>query len=541
MTSDLPMGAHRTPIQGEPKDLDPDWSPEDESEGAAKSSPRESLSTRVLQMARSAGAGTWKDAAGTPHVSLPIGRHWEHHPLKSDAESQVGRWLTQLFYQREGRALPSNVKKDVLETFIAGALASQVEFPTGRRVVRLGDHVYLDLCNAEWEVVDVSPEGWRICKAEEVPVRFTRAPSMLSLPRPVEGGLVTDLRPFFNCDEEGFKLISAWILVALSGAREYPILVFGGEAGSAKSTATRIARALVDPNEAPLRKTPKEERDLFISAKNAYVLTFDNLSTPPGWLADALCAIALDTGYACRSLYTDTGETIFRVACPIILNGITDQLSRADLADRAFGVTLHRIPAEQMRPKDELEAAFNAARPSVLGALLDAVASALARLPEVKLDRYPRMAQTAKFMAAAEPALGWEHGTFAALADRARAFVAGSVTEGDPLLQALQDLIRTNGGAWTFCGSATELRNMIAGNQPVPLPKNWPPAPNKLTERLRRLAPQLRELGWQINPDGRDGTKKNGRVLFLSFGESTTLPEEKNQPSEPPDRPEMRQ
>lgn len=50
---------------------------------------------------------------------------------------------------------------------------------------------------------------------------------------------------------------------------------------------------------------------------------------------------------------------------------------------------------------------------------------------------------------------------------------------------------------------------------------------------------QLRELGWQINPDGRDGTKKNGRVLYFSFGKDIILPEEKIQSFESSDRPEI--
>jgi hypothetical protein len=59
-------------------------------------------------------------------------------------------------------------------------------------------------------------------------------------------------------------------------------------------------------------------------------------------------------------------------------------------------------PPEQMKPKDELDTAFNTALPAILGALLDVLASALDRLPEIHLDRLPRLAQTAKFLAAAE-------------------------------------------------------------------------------------------------------------------------------------------
>jgi len=507
---------------------------------AAVNARRASQATKALQLALAHGSEPWTDSAGTPHISFPVDVHLEHCRLRPDPESGAGRWLSRVFFQNEGRALSSSAKKDALENLIAQAVAADRVFATGRRVVRIEDKVYLDLCSPSWEVVEVGPAGWRIRPAAEVPVRFTRSANMLPLPSPVPGGHLESLRPFFNCGEEDFRLVIAWALAALSGGREYPLLVLGGEPGSAKSTATRYARALVDPNAAPLRKCPREERDLFVAASNAFVLTFDNLSQPPEWLSDALCALALDTGYACRALYTDDGEAVFRVASPIILNGISEQLNRSDLADRALSVTLHRIPPERMRPKDEMDRAFEAAVPGILGALLDVLASALAKLPSIQLDRYPRMAQTAKLMAAAETDLGWAPGTFARIFDRAQAEVAVNIAEGDPIAQALLELVRRGGGRWSFKGSATDLRALLTPIRPSPMPPVWPPAPNKLSERLRRIAPQLRLMGWEVNPDGRDGTKKNGRRIQLDYSVAASSPssdKEKEESFRPSDCP----
>jgi hypothetical protein len=56
------------------------------------------------------------------------------------------------------------------------------------------------------------------------------------------------------------------------------VLVLSGEQGSAKSTFSTLLRELVDPNTAPLRALPREDRDLFIAASNGHVLAFDNVS-----------------------------------------------------------------------------------------------------------------------------------------------------------------------------------------------------------------------------------------------------------------------
>ena len=63
------------------------------------------------------------------------------------------------------------------------------------------------------------------------------------------------------------------------------------------------------------------------------------------------------------------------------------------------------------RPEAELRAAFDAARPRILGALLDAVVQGLRRLPDTKLERLPRLADFALWASACEPAI-WPPGTF---------------------------------------------------------------------------------------------------------------------------------
>jgi len=114
-----------------------------------------------------------------------------------------------------------------------------------------------------------------------------------------------EVRRFINVKSDAdFRLVIAWVLASLRGQGPYPVLVLSGEQSSAKSTSARILRALVDPNAAPLRSLPRDERDLFISAANAHVLAFDNISRLPEWLSDALCRIASGGGFSRKFLST---------------------------------------------------------------------------------------------------------------------------------------------------------------------------------------------------------------------------------------------
>ena len=248
------------------------------------------------------------------------------------------------------------------------------------------------------------------------PRRLARQRPSGNLADPREGipplARATALRSFLNVRSDAdFVLVIAWTLACLRNRGPYPVMVLSGEQGSAKSTFSAILRALLDPNTAPLRALPREDRDLFIAASNGHVLAFDNVSGLPAWISDTLCRLATGGGFAVRQLYSDQDEVLFDAARPVILNGIEDIVTRPDLADRAVFLMLEPIPEERRRPEQELWTAFEAQRPRILGVLLDAASKGLAMLPQTRLDKLPRMADFALWAAACETAL-WRAGTF---------------------------------------------------------------------------------------------------------------------------------
>src|SRR5262249_30548469 len=158
--------------------------------------------------------------------------------------------------------------------------------------------------------------GWRVI--DNPPVRFRRSSGMKPLPIPMPGGSVEMLRSFLNVQSDtDFVLVVAWALACLRHRGPYPVMVLSGEPGSAKSTFSAILRALLDPNTAPLRALPRENRDLFIAASNGHLLAFDNISGLRAWISDTLCRLATGGGFAARQLYTDQDEVLFDAARPI--------------------------------------------------------------------------------------------------------------------------------------------------------------------------------------------------------------------------------
>lgn len=465
----------------------------------------------LIELAQS--ADLFHTPEGTGFADLDINGHRETWPIRHRG---FRRWLARRYFQATGGAPSSEALQSALNVIEAKAHFDAPEHTVHVRVGGLDGRLYLDLGDETWRAVEIDAAGWRVI--ENPPVRFRRAPGMLALPLPLFGGSVATLRSFLNVRSDAdFVLVVAWALACLRHRGPYPVIVLSGEQGSAKSTFSAILRALLDPNTAPLRALPREDRDLFIAANNGHVLAFDNVSGLPAWISDTLCRLATGGGFAVRQLYSDQDEMLFDASRPVILNGIEDIVARPDLADRALFLTLEPIPEERRRPEQELWAAFETERPRILGALLDAVAKGLAMLPQTRLDKLPRMADFALWVTACETAL-WPAGTFGTAYCGNRDEAVEGVIDADPVAAAVRALMATR-TEWT--GTASELLGALAemAGDRIAKSKAWPESPRALAGRLRRAATFLRKIGIEISY-GREGRART-RIIRIIAGPSS--------------------
>ncbi len=465
-------------------------------------------------------------ADGTAFADLDINGHRETWPVRAKG---FKRWLARQFYEKTHGAPSSEALQSALSVVEAKAHFDAPERPVYIRVGGTDGKLYLDLGDEAWRAIEITTVGWRV--VENPPVRFRRAAGMQPLPVPVPGGSVETLRSFLNVrSDTDFVLVVAWALAVLRNRGPYPLIVLSGEQGSAKSTFSDILRSLLDPNTAPLRVLPREDRDLYISANNGYVLAFDNVSGLLPWISDTLCRLATGGGFAVRQLYTDQDEVLFAAMRPVILNGIEDIVTRPDLADRAVFLILEAIPEERRRSEAELWSAFNAERPRILGVLLDAVVHGLKMLPNTTLERLPRMADFALWATACETAL-WPAGTFSSAYSSNQNEAVENGIEADSVAAAVRAVIEEQ-TEWT--GTATDLLDALAkaAGDRVAKSKTWPASPRALSGRLRRAATFLRKIGIEIDhvKEGR----ARARIIHIKAGGNSGGPDYRGlQPSAP--------
>jgi hypothetical protein len=486
----------------------------DEAE-ASEPKDRRSQAARLLELA--AGMELFRTPNSEPFATIEVGEHRETHPVRS---STLASWLRRLYWNAYREAVPGAPFKDAIETLAARAEFGGETHPVAIRVAAHEGRLYLDLANDAWQAIEIGPDGWR--PVINPPVRFRRSNTMESLPVPVTGGSLDPLRSFINvAGDEPWQLFVGFLVAAFRASGPYLVLILHGEQGSAKSTTSRIVRALLDPSRTAIRTEPREEQDLLIAAQNNWVVAFDNVSHLNPWLSDALCRLSTGGGLGKRQLYTDSDEIVLDAQRPMVLNGITEIATRGDLLDRAIVLEQPTITDTARRSEDEFWRTFEAVRPQILGALLDAVAAAMANERHVVLERLPRMADPTRWVTAAEPALGWKPGTFIGAYAANRHEGHALTLEVSPISAPLTEL--ASQGSWQ--GTSSQLLAKLAeiAGAEVTNGRDWPKNARALTEALKRLAPSLRAMGIDWQRPARTGSARLHVLQATRDGTVTTV------------------
>lgn len=483
------------------------WQPPADGQQAEEKKPKTSRTSfvdLVLEKAK-----LFHNSDNQPFATIAINGHVETYAMES---RQFRLWMSGFHFKEKAAALSSDAEKEMLRTLQAEALFNGEEREVSLRLASHEDKLYFDLADREWRVVEISADGWKVISAADAPVRFVRRLAMLPLPEPVTGGKLNELRDYMNVgDDDTWTLIASWLVMTLHPTGPYPILSICGEQGSAKTSACRMLRNLVDPNRAGLRAAPKDERDMMIAATNSWVLGYDNMSGITQELSDSLCRIATGAGFATRTLHSNDEETIFSVKRPIITNGIADVKNFPDLLERSVPIYLRSISKDRRRDEKELWTKFDEAKPRILGALLSAVSHALKHQESVKLKELPRMADFALWAVAAEEGAGFVAGSFLKAYDCNQQSSNESALDTSPAIEICEFMELLTSSNWTGTSTALHkaLTNMVINKGEAIKDKyGFPKSPAALGTKLRRIAPNLRAFGIEVNCGYTNGGSK---------------------------------
>ena len=171
---------------------------------------------------------------------------------------------------------------------------------------------------------------------------------------------------------------------------------------------------------------------------------------------------------------------------------------RADLAGRALTIHLKAIPETERRTEADFLAEFEAARPRIMGAILDGISAALRNVDDVQLSNLPRMADFAKWITAAETGLGWEPHSFLLDYMANQVDVSEAAFESDLVAVAINKFVTRAEFADGFRGTATDLLAFLNGkvSEAVRKARRWPSNASAIGNAFTRAAPLLRGKGF---------------------------------------------
>ena len=462
----------------------------------------------ALDLLREAGVEPFRTPGDELFASHRIRGRRENVSIGSGALKTV---LKHVFFQALKRPLKADPLAEAMGVLEGEALCGPVYEVHTRIAPGPEGSIYVDLNDEQGHVVHIDASGWRVLT--DAPVRFRRPAGSAALPVPVRGGSLDELRLVLNLrDEDAWILLRGFLVGSIHPRGPYFVGVVNGEKGTAKSTTSGVILGVIDPKDTPLRRPPREERDLAIAARHSWLVAYNNLSHLSPRMSDSLSALATEGGMVVRTLYSDDGETRFRDRRPIVLNGIPDFVTRGDLSDRSLRVVLARIPPEERREESDVLAQFKEMLPRVLGALYTAAACALRNLPDIELERLPRMADAAKWITAAESALGVPEGTFLAALDRAHAEASATVVGADPVAMA----VARWAPAAPWRGSAGDLLSLLgAQGADNGRDRDWPKSAAAMASALRMLAPDLLAVGIEVIQDEKSDPKRRTRLWTI--------------------------
>jgi len=327
---------------------------------------------------------------------------------------EFGELVRKFHYDTTKKGLKKLALEEVIETISTIATyEGHTEEVYLRTCQREGEIIY-DLCRADWSVIKITRDGWKLL--DRSPVSFVRTGNMKSLPIPASmpnrdarRGIYKFLK-HVNIREDELYLVVGWLLMSMqAGSGAYPLMVANGSAGSGKSTFIRMMRAVIDPNQADLLAPPKPD-DIKVLSEGNHVLAFDNLSKLSPQLSDALCRVATGDNQTVRKKYSDNDAFTVSIKKPMAMNGIVDFVTRGDLASRSIKISLQKI--ETRKTEDMAWKDFNDDLPEIFAALLDGLSHALRNIDNVIVNDMTRLADFCQWATAAHTAYDWEESAF---------------------------------------------------------------------------------------------------------------------------------
>ena len=410
-------------------------------------------------------------------------------------------WLLDEFFKVRGTFPPQS---DITSSIGHADFLAQQQPSIGNVFFRFGyanNNHYIDMCNDDDEVIEITNSNWNIL--QKSPVYFREFETQRALPNPSKNGDVLGIFNYLNIEHEEDRILILPTLCTFPLANiTKPIIGLLGDQDSGKTTAARMIRKLLDPSDPAENDFHPTKQNLCLVFYHNAVPFFDNLSAISQTVSDMFCRAYSGTGFQSRKLYTDYALISFSYKRSFIFTAINPPTKAKDFNARTITIQLNRIAGSCQIGDEKLFEQFDQDMPNILGGMLDVLVEAKRIAPGLNLPWKPRWADAFQYAAAVSEVLGYGANRYL---EACRANLAERLTQEpskpaayskqEPTLEAILSLMSAQQGK--FEGTTSKLLTAIAPHCPSNLgpaaAKNWPDSPEKLGIALKRIKAALEE------------------------------------------------
>ncbi len=441
------------------------------------------------------GVAFFRDAKKDGYIQVK--RDGTHKLLHSDS-TELQDLYRDLFFEIAQSPLREGEVNESIEQLSAHARHVGKLIEPYLRVAKEGGTYYYDLANQACECVKIDATGWQIMSNPGLP--FITSRLMSEQVHPVQGGDINDLFQFINIkDEDDRLLLIAAITACFIYGFSHPVLIIHGPKGSAKTSAMRLIKTLVDPSEVTSVPLTGDLKDLAVNFNSSWLVPFDNVSSISEEVSDALSKVVTGDSSALRRLFTDTELSVMKFQRCLIINGINNPVVKPDLLDRSILISIERIDESARMAETKLQEKRASLLPKLLGSLFDLTSHALAALPNVPEENLARLADFDLWGRAVSTALFGNPEPFmrayAKNIDRQSQEAIGQSPFALTLIECLKQMIPDQGRIETTAGDLLKPLKDFRGDWGNEMPRSA----SSLARKINEISPDLINFGFRVS------------------------------------------
>jgi len=450
-----------------------------------------------------------------PHGGTHIDVDGELHPLDAKNPFLV-ETVSALYHRATGQTMGKDSMGAAVAVLSYRARREGKPAPMANRACLWDGALFFDLGNGR--AARIAGGAWRVAAA---PVGLFRSwPHKRPHPEPAAPGDAWQLFRFVHVAADDRLFMLATLAACLVPGVARPALVITGPQGSGKSTAARLFKLALDPGTPALTMIPRRPEDIDLLLARHSFLALDNLSSLPADVADTLSGVITGAAPQRRKLHTDSELMTLHADVALCFTSINSLSDRPDFLERTLRIQLERIEDAERLADDELDAAFLAMLPGILGGLLSLLAKGLELLPSYRPPRLPRMAAFARLAAAIAEGMEEDGGArYLAEFFRNQGAQHMELAEGNLFFGAILEACAAGDHpAGTFKAVVAKLRELAD-----PGPKEFFPTARGFAKALERLRVPLATAGIGFEIDRHRTAAGKASVRFFAVATSAEL------------------